>query len=110
MPMGPMFSGRNAKDIVEQMRASASSCVYFIQSVNGGPIKIGRSGNVDERVARLQTANAFPLRVVARMPGKVSVERNMHALFAKDRIRPDGEWFNPSPELLAFIREIGGTV
>lgn len=80
--------------------------VYFIQAGTGGPVKIGRSMNPTERLPTLQTGNPSVLRILATMPGGPVVETSMHALFAKERVRPNGEWFHPSPELLGFIAEI----
>lgn len=86
----------------------ATSWVYFVQAGEGGPIKIGRSADLEARVSALQTANANVLRVIGKYPGRSAVERGLHTLFAKYRTRDGGEWFHPSPELMAFIREVGG--
>lgn len=85
-----------------------TSRVYFVQSLDGGPVKIGRSIKPQERLLSLQTANPDPLCVVATMPGGATVERMLHRAFARSRVRPDGEWFRPDAEVLAFIRELGG--
>lgn len=90
--------------------ARVDSWVYFVQATTGGPVKIGRSSSPQARVASLQTANAAELRIVAMMPGGATVERAMHATFAADRVRPGGEWFNPSPTLAAFVKELGGKI
>ena len=84
------------------------SWVYFVQAETGGPVKIGRSANPSARLASLQTAHPHLLRIVAKMAGGAEVERAMHRLFAASRIRPEGEWFNPTPDLVAFIKEVGG--
>lgn len=78
--------------------------VYFAQSVAGGPVKIGHSADVEARVASLQTAHADTLRIIGTIPGGRAVEAALHASFADDRI--GGEWFRPSPSLIAFVREI----
>lgn len=88
----------------------ATSRVYFVQSIDGGPVKIGRSIKPQERLLSLQTANPDPLCVVATMPGGATVERVMHVTFAADRIRAGGEWFNPSPALAALVKELGGAL
>ena len=97
--------GCKAADRAHPMPASR---VYFIQACGGGPVKIGRSADPRARIATLQTANPDHLRIVATMPGGVAVERMLHRMFERHRVRPDGEWFNPEPEVLAFIRELGG--
>lgn len=78
--------------------------VYFAQSVAGGPVKIGHSADVEARVASLQTAHVDTLRIIGTIPGGRAVEAALHASFAADRI--GGEWFRPSPSLVAFVREI----
>lgn len=88
--------------------AAPVSRVYFVQALDGGPVKIGRSIDPESRVLALQTANAEPLRVVATMLGGSAVERMLHRMFERHRVRVDGEWFRPAPEVLAFIRELGG--
>lgn len=74
--------------------------VYFIQAVNGGPIKIGRTfTSVDSRLAGLQTGNPAELRVVGMIQG--ASESELHAKFAKERLR--GEWFTASKRLRDFV-------
>lgn len=64
---------------------------YFIQSVYGGPIKIGSSANsLLSRLKALQTGHPEPLRVLARMPGAFH-EGQLHRRFADWRLT--GEWF-----------------
>lgn len=92
------------------VRQDQVSFVYFIQSKDGGPIKIGCTTDVEKRRATLQTAHATELRVLATMRGGHRVEKSLHEGFTNDRVRHNGEWFRPSSNLLDFIREIGGTV
>lgn len=77
--------------------------IYFAQHEGGGPIKIGftRSG-VRLRLAALQTGNPEPLRVLAVVDGTARQERALHDMFAASR--RNGEWFEPTEGLLAFIR------
>lgn len=77
--------------------------VYFIQA-GAGPIKIGFSNDVIERMALLQTGNAeaLILRGVIRSTDR-TLESQMHRKFQEDWIR--GEWFSPSRLLLNFIAD-----
>lgn len=75
--------------------------VYFVQLGIGGPIKIGRTDNLRARLNTLQTANHKKVVVLGLLRGQEALERQMHALFHKERM--DGEWFRPSMELLRFI-------
>jgi hypothetical protein len=77
--------------------------VYFVQSENGGPVKIGyvnRASGLTARLAALQTGCAYPLRVVKTVPGGSQMEQLMHGRF--ERWRLSGEWFLPSKEIEAF--------
>ena len=77
--------------------------IYFIQSVNGGNIKIGYSNNPQKRLATFQTAQADRLVILGLMPGDIRYEKQLHRQFAKYRIRGDGEWFQPSSDIINFI-------
>jgi hypothetical protein len=79
--------------------------VYFIQSSNGGPIKIGRVGRADalrNRLDALQTGSPYPLRVLRVIPGDLATEQELHLRFAQWRV--SGEWFMPSRELAAYLK------
>lgn len=79
--------------------------VYFIGAAVG-PVKIGSSQDPRRRLQALQTASPFPLRLLAKAEqnGEVS-EALLHQRF--DSARLHGEWFEPTPELLAYIAELG---
>lgn len=79
-----------------------TSFVYFIQAVSGGPIKIGVGVDPARRLMALQPGNPERLRIIGviRDAGREQ-ERNLHFKFRASRMH--GEWFEPSPELLAFI-------
>lgn len=86
-------------------RRRASSIVYFIRSECPNQfIKIGIANDLNTRLSGLQVSAAYPLTVMATMPGGPSVESELHARFAEAHER--GEWFRPAPELLAYIAAI----
>jgi hypothetical protein len=86
-------------------KESDSGQVYFIQSINGGPIKIGTAIDAEHRLAEFQTASCDQLQIIALIPtGGYKLESALHAEFSKFRIR--GEWFSPSDELIKFINTI----
>lgn len=74
--------------------------VYLIQSVIGGPVKIGKANNVEERLKQHQCGSPFLLELI-------KVYENVHCDFEKelhnkfDNYRVHGEWFNE--EILKFI-------
>lgn len=86
--------------------ASGARCrsVYFVQSVDGGLIKIGIASNVAARLSGMQTGSPVKLRVIGVIPdARSTVEAELHERFAT--ARRHGEWFEPTPELLAYIAE-----
>lgn len=86
--------------------ARIPTSVYAIQMGEDGPIKIGTAQKPWERIATLQTASPYRLRGLAAWPGSVAEEAALHKHFAEDRL--EGEWFKPSPELLAVVDFLGG--
>lgn len=80
------------------------SIVYFIQEGNEGPIKIGFSNKLVDRLASIQTGNPRELRLLGWLKGNQAKESEIQDKFANYRIR--GEWFEPSPELLDFIKNV----
>lgn len=90
-----------------------SGYVYFVQAVNGGPIKIGSAGfgGLGKRLATLQ--NGSPVLLTIRSAIRVSgehrrfafeLEREIQERFKKYRLH--GEWFRAAPELAEFAHAI----
>jgi len=75
--------------------------VYFIQGVDGGLVKIGWSSDPALRLAKLQMAGPVILRILHTEAGFGPDEAALHERF-KDA-RRHGEWFEPVPELMAYI-------
>lgn len=79
--------------------------VYFVQVGFSGPIKIGYTAtSVIQRVASLQTSCPEKLRLLASIDGGRAIEAELHVRFAK--YRKTGEWFEPHPDLIAFLAPI----
>ncbi len=74
---------------------------YFVQRGATGPIKIGVSLYLKDRMGALRTGSAEPLHIRATVPG--DQEQAMHRRFASHRL--SGEWFSPAPALLEAIEE-----
>lgn len=68
--------------------------VYFIQSGDDGPIKIGKARNPEYRLAHFQTGNPEKLHLLGTIPAAPSLEGKLHGMVEQYRIR--GEWFEPS--------------
>lgn len=76
--------------------------VYFIRSEHTHAIKIGfTAGKVEVRLKALQTAHPYKLEVVGKSRGTMEYEKALHSRF--EELRLEGEWFEPHPDLLAFI-------
>lgn len=85
--------------------ASTDAVVYFAE--RDGLVKIGTTGNLLDRLARLDAGKQSvgptdtPVRLLAVMPGSHPVERAVHRLFELQRLT--GEWFLLEPPLLDFV-------
>jgi hypothetical protein len=77
--------------------------IYFVQAEDGGPIKIGTTGNLAKRFAELSQVLGRPVRVLGCLEGSFPEEHAIHVRFA--HLRGPGECFDPAPELLAYIAE-----
>lgn len=82
---------------------SHGQCVYFIQAVSGGPIKIGTSSDVEQRLSTLQCASPVKLRIIGLISGGIHHEAALHRRLAVHRLH--GEWFADAPEVLAAVAE-----
>jgi hypothetical protein len=75
--------------------------IYFLQEPDGGPIKIGTTIRLSQRVKQLEKEQGVPLRVLGVMNGSYADETALHGRFVRDgRGR---EWFRANTELTAFI-------
>lgn len=77
--------------------------IYFVQSVLGGPIKIGWATKPEVRLAALQANCPVTLELLHYEAGDGGGERALHKRFSD--ARSHGEWFQPVRELLDYIRE-----
>ncbi len=76
--------------------------LYFAQAEGIGRIKIGfTDGDVSARLADLQTGSPVPIRLLGTLAGTLEDEKDLHRRFGAARVC--GEWFEPTPELLALI-------
>lgn len=72
--------------------------VYFIQSGDDGPVKIGTAEVVADRVRELQCGNPQPLNLLRVIDGGRRTEAWLHRHFKASRLR--SEWFAISDEML----------
>lgn len=78
--------------------------IYFLQGVNGGPIKIGRADNPIQRRTEMQVGSPVILVLRRAVVGHPDDEKRIHEIFAKYRMH--GEWFRPHPDVAAFADAI----
>jgi len=75
--------------------------VYFLRADETGRIKIGTTSNLKARLSAIRTSSSERVGLACAIPGTEALEQLLHERFAETRVR--GEWFAPSPELVAFI-------
>lgn len=82
----------------------AVGSIYFIQEMPAGAIKIGwTTGSIFERLHGVQTGNPREVTLI----GQIADVTQTQELLWHHRFHDcwcSGEWFNPSPELLAAIK------
>ena len=74
--------------------------IYFIQSGDCGPIKIGKAKHPESRLRELQTGSCEPLTLLATLDVDDNAEHSLHATLSGCRLR--GEWFD-SKELYVNV-------
>lgn len=78
--------------------------VYFVTcEVDGFPIKIGMSLDLEERLRDLATSLPYPIKLLGAIPGTSATEAAIQRRWAALRLK--GEWFQRTPELMAFISD-----
>jgi hypothetical protein len=80
-----------------RFKKDRSTTIYFIRSVQGGPVKIGITDDLPSRLRTLQTAHAYPLTVIYSFRGRKSDEKMIHKALSNYRL--NGEWFESEPVL-----------
>lgn len=94
-------------DVPLPSAAKTGSYVYFFQSFGPGrEIKIGYAREVERRLSALRIGSPYEIRALAWFwaADPSEAETSLHHRFAPWSVR--GEWFAPTPELLALCDEI----
>lgn len=92
---------RALANVRKELRYIAKVAVYFALDERNGDIKIGFSTQVENRLYLLGSQYWTTMKLLGWLPGGPGRERKMHAKF--DAYALGHEWFEPAPELLAFI-------
>lgn len=103
----PILLGINEAQIITEGSKSkplpdSGQWIYFIRSQ--GFVKIGITGNVNSRLAQLQTASAHVLELLAVIPGSRAKEAMLHRKFA--HLRASGEWFRLEGTLQQYLQAL----
>lgn len=78
--------------------------IYFL--TEGTHIKIGYTTQpITSRIKQLNTGSVQEIYLLGWMWGTKELEKQLHQRFANSRVRFNGEWFDPTEELIAFINE-----
>lgn len=80
---------------------AGTQVVYFLQAESGGPIKIGETSNLQQRMKDLQQAE--PLKLLHAFPGDRDCEQWIHRELSQHRRL--GEWFDPHANVFNLIEE-----
>lgn len=76
--------------------------IYYIQAIEGSPIKIGfTKGPIEYRLRALQGGSPLKLTIIAWEDGDMVRERELHDRF--DHLRLHGEWFRYAGTLIEYI-------
>jgi hypothetical protein len=109
LPDSTDLSGsRSLREIADDWSRPGSvrpGSVYFIQSGNSGPVKIGFAADPESRMRGLQTGHPEKLRILAVLRNvSQRMEKNLHSRFG--HLRMHGEWFRPESDLMTYIGEL----
>lgn len=82
--------------------------IYFIQQNKNGPIKIGYTANLKQRMVAIQVCNHDKLMLLGTVGGERYIEKQIHQHLRFHYI--GGEWFRPSAFVLEYIYSFPGYI
>ena len=75
----------------------ANMTIYFVRA--GDRIKIGITGEIKGRLAKMKSDSSVPLELLGSRVGGLGAERALHVKFAAHKVH--GEWFQATAEIVA---------
>lgn len=72
-------------------KPDAGEVVYVLGTSDSNTVKIGRTTNLNQRLAAIQRMSPIPLSILWTHPGGSQLEANLHRHFKA--LRSHGEWF-----------------
>lgn len=84
---------------------ASKRCVYFIEAMTLGFIKIGSTRSLERRMKTMQTGSPDALNLIGLItpPCAWTLEAELHKRFWY--LRQHGEWFRGAPELREFVEK-----
>ncbi|MFJ9101336.1 GIY-YIG nuclease family protein [Streptomyces sp. NPDC102405] len=76
--------------------------VYVLGTPGSNVVKIGRTTNIDQRLAAIQRMSPVPLAILWTHPGGSTLEANLHRHFKA--LRSHGEWFTFGRDPVSIIQ------
>jgi Meiotically Up-regulated Gene 113 (MUG113) protein len=95
---------RRAEAMAAQPPPKPEGVIYYVADEAGGPVKIGFTQDLQNRLRVLQTGQHRKLILLASHPGTQVDEASIHLRFAGCRAK--GEWFSPSSELMSHVASV----
>ncbi len=97
--------GRPTFNVQPDRRPAKHHVIYFVGAANG-LVKIGTTGNLNERMKMLRFQSPVAVELLATTSGQRTQEFEYHRRFAAHR--QHGEWFTRCPEIEAEIARLNG--
>ena len=100
-----VFGQMGRDPVIEPFQRPADVRLVYFMRAGVGPIKIGRSRDVQKRRIQVANGSAEPVTILVAVRESADInERALHQRFAAHR--KNGEWFEPCDELLALIERL----
>jgi hypothetical protein len=100
----PHQSVRFCKFCIYKEMDNCGQIVYLLRSPATKLLKIGTTGNIEQRVTDLSNAQGVAIEVVSVIPGGYKLESALHKMFSVYRAK--GEWFIPCHKIISTFKEL----
>jgi hypothetical protein len=97
-------SRRHRRHISTRFGVRRKYHLYFVEAAAVNAMKIGITGDLDQRLAGIQQALPINIELAATVRGTTRQEHALHLRFAHIRMR--GDWFQITDELRSFVNAL----
>ena len=80
--------------------------IYVIEEGLNGPLKIGTTVNLEERLKTLQGGNSKQLQIIMSFECGSKLESKIHNDLTEFKIREKGEWFYRDDKVFKYLNHI----